>query len=46
MVGGGMAIGLAYGPRAVALGLVCLGLGAGTLGLLWLILSVVERLSR
>jgi len=46
VVGGAVAIGVAYGPRAVALGLACLVLGAGTLVVLWLILSLVERISR
>lgn len=46
VVGGAVAIGLAYGPRALALGLACLVLGAGTLGVLWIILLLVERISR
>ena len=45
VVGGGMAIALAYGSRAVVLGAACLLAGAGILGLLWLILSIVERLA-
>ncbi len=46
ILGGGAAIALAYGPRAVALGLACLVAGAGTLGVLWLILSLLERVSK
>lgn len=46
IVGGGLAIGVVYGPRAVALGLTCLVLGVGTLGLLWVLLSAIERMSR
>lgn len=41
-VGGG-AIALVYGPGAAALGLVCLLFGAGLFGLLWLILTLMER---
>lgn len=46
VVGGGVAIALVYGPRAVPLGLVCLLAGAGLLILLWLILLLIERLAR
>jgi hypothetical protein len=46
VVGGGAVIALAYGSRAVALGLGCLLAGVGILGLLWLILSLIERVSR
>jgi hypothetical protein len=45
VVGGGLAIALAYGSRAVALGVTCLLAGAGILGLLWLVLLVIERLA-
>lgn len=45
VVGGGLAIALAYGPRAVVLGATCLLAGAGILGLLWLILVIIERLA-
>jgi hypothetical protein len=45
VVGGGMAIALAYGSRAVVLGVICLLAGAGILGLLWFILSIIERLA-
>ncbi|MGQ9490074.1 MAG: hypothetical protein ACUVS6_05070 [Anaerolineae bacterium] len=41
-VGGG-AIALVYGPGAAALGLVCLLFGAGLFGLLWLILTLMEK---
>lgn len=45
VVGGSTVIALAYGARAVALGLTCLGAGVGVLGLVWLILSLMERAS-
>ena len=45
VLGGGAAIALAYGSRAVALGGICLLAGAGILGLLWLILLIIERLA-
>ena len=41
---GSIAIALTYGPQAVILGLVGLLAGAGSLGLLWLILLLIERL--
>ncbi len=40
---GGAAIGLVYGWQTAAYGAVCLLGGAGLFGLLWLILSLVER---
>ena len=43
VVVGSVAIGVAYGPTAVPLGLACLAVGAGTLGLLWLILTLMEK---
>ena len=43
VVAGSAAIGLAYGWRAVFLGLGCLLVGAAVLGLLWLILAALER---
>ena len=46
VIGGSIAIALAYGPQAAALGLGCLLTGAGILGLLWLILAAMERLAR
>jgi len=46
VVGGGVSIALVYGPRAAMLGLTCLLAGAGVLGLLWLILSLMERLAK
>jgi hypothetical protein len=45
VVGGGIAIAVAYGSRAVLLGVTCLLAGAGILGLLWLILLIIERLA-
>jgi fatty acid desaturase len=45
VVGGSIAIGVAYGPSAVPLGLTCLAAGAGVLGLLWLILTLMEKLA-
>ena len=45
VVGGGIAITLVYGPRAVALGATCLLAGAGVLGLLWIVLLLIERLA-
>ena len=42
---GSVAIGVAYGPSAVPLGLTCLAVGAGVLGLLWLILMLIEKLA-
>jgi heme A synthase len=44
VVAGSVAIGVAYGPSAVPLGLTCLAVGAGALGLLWLILTLMEKL--
>jgi len=46
VVVGGIAIALVYGPEAVVLGLVCLLAGAGLLGLLWLFLTLIERLGK
>jgi fatty acid desaturase len=46
VVVGGIAIALVYGPEAVVLGLVCLVAGAGILGLLWLFLTLIERLGK
>lgn len=43
VVVGSVAIGVAYGPSAVPLGLTCLAVGAGALGLLWLLLTLMER---
>jgi hypothetical protein len=45
VVGGGLAIALAYGSRGIVLGVICLLAGAGILVLLWLILSIIERLA-
>lgn len=46
VVVGSIAIWVAYGPSAVPLGLTCLAAGAGTLGLLWLVLTLIEKLSK
>jgi hypothetical protein len=43
---GGATIALVYGQSAAALGLACLSVGAGILGILWLILHVIERLAK
>ena len=46
VIGGTIAIALVYRPSAAGLGLVCLLAGAAVLGLLWLILALIERLSK
>ncbi len=46
VIGGSVTIALVYGPQAAALGLGCLLAGAGVLGLLWLILLLMERLTK
>ncbi len=43
VVGGGALISLVYGVPAGALGLVCLLGGAGLIGLLWLLFSLIGR---
>jgi len=43
VVVGGAAIGMVYGWNIAAAGALCLVGGAATFGLLWLILSLVER---
>jgi len=45
VVVGSVAIGVAYGPSAIPLGLTCLAVGAGALGLLWLLLALIEKLA-
>jgi len=40
---GGVTIGLVYGWSTAATGAICLAAGAAVFGLLWLILSLVER---
>lgn len=40
---GGIAIALTYGRTAVILGVTCLAAGAAIFGLLWLILTLIER---
>ena len=42
LVGGGL-IGLIYGPGAALMGISCLLLGAGVIGLLFVILTLMER---
>jgi len=42
LVGGGL-IGLIYGPGAAIMGLSCLLVGAGAIGLLFVILTLMER---
>ena len=44
VVVGGVTIGLVYGLESVILGVICLIAGAAVLALLWLILSLMERL--
>jgi heme/copper-type cytochrome/quinol oxidase subunit 3 len=46
LVVGTITIALVYGPPAAVLGFACLLAGTGVLGLLWLILHLMERLSR
>lgn len=43
---GSVVIGLVYGWPAVFTGLLCLLPGAGVFLLLWIVLSVIERLTR
>jgi hypothetical protein len=40
---GGVAIALTYGRTAVFLGVTCLAAGAAIFGLLWFILTLMER---
>lgn len=40
---GGLAIGLTYGRTAIFLGVTCLSVGALLFGLLWLILTLMEK---
>jgi hypothetical protein len=40
---GGIAIGIVYGWGTAATGAMCLLVGAGLFGLLWLILVLIER---
>jgi fatty acid desaturase len=46
VVVGSAAIGVAYGPSAIPLGLTCLVVGAGILGLLWMLLTLIEKLAK
>jgi len=46
VVGGTVAIAVVYGVPAAGLGLVCLLGGAAVLLLLWLILQLMDRLSK
>jgi len=43
VVVGGIAIGVVYGWTTAGTGVICLVVGAGAFGLLWLILSLIER---
>ncbi len=43
VVVGGLAIGVVYGWTTAGTGVICLVVGAGVFGLLWLILSLIER---
>ena len=43
VVGGSIAIALVYGAEAIPLGVMCLLAGAGLLGLVWLILTLLEK---
>ena len=40
---GGLAIAVVYGWTTAGTGVICLVVGAGVFGLLWLILSLIER---
>lgn len=46
VVVGSISIALAYGSSAAVLGLGCLLTGATLLGLLWLVLTLIERLAK
>jgi len=46
VLAGSVVIGLVYGWPAVFSGLLCLLPGAGVFLLLWIVLTVIERLSR
>lgn len=43
VVVGGAAISIVYGWTTAATGIICLAAGAGIFGLLWLILTLIER---
>jgi hypothetical protein len=43
VVVGGLTIGVVYGWATAATGVICLAVGAGIFGFLWLILSLIER---
>ena len=43
VVVGGLAIAVVYGWTTAGTGVICLVAGAGAFGLLWLILSLIER---
>jgi hypothetical protein len=43
VVVGGLAIGVVYGWTTAGTGVICLVIGAGVFGLLWLILVLIER---
>lgn len=46
VLSGSVVIGLVYGWPAVFTGLLCLLPGAGIFLLLWIVLSIIERVSR
>lgn len=46
LVVGGWSIAFSYGTSAAVAGAVCLAAGGGVLFLLWLVLQVIEHLSR
>jgi protein-S-isoprenylcysteine O-methyltransferase Ste14 len=43
VVVGGILIAVVYGAQAAALGVSCLLVGAGVIGLLWAIFTLIER---
>jgi fucose permease len=43
VVVGGAAISIVYGWTTATTGILCLAAGAGIIGLLWLILTLIER---
>jgi hypothetical protein len=43
VLGGGALFALVYEPGAVVLGVLCLLMGAGVIGLIWAIFSIIEK---
>jgi membrane protein implicated in regulation of membrane protease activity len=43
VLGGGAMFALVYEPGAAILGVLCLSMGAGVVGLIWAIFSVIEK---